>query len=87
MDALSARPRGTEALGFYKVRTSDIPIARIALAADLPPLQRPTYEVLDTNSAAFGRYVIARANRRDSFFVTPAGGVDICNAPVPTRKR
>ena len=87
MDALSARPRGTEALGFYKARTSDIPIARVVLAADLPPAQRPTYEVLDTNSAAFGRYVAARANRRDSFFVTPAGGVDICNAPVPTRKR
>ncbi|HZF44405.1 MAG TPA: peptidylprolyl isomerase [Sphingomonadaceae bacterium] len=87
MDALSARPRGTEALGFYKVRSSDIPIARVTLAADLPAAQRPAYEVLDTGSAAFGRYVAARANRRDSFFATPAGGVDICNAPVPTRKR
>lgn len=87
MEALSARPRGTEALGFYKERSSDIPIAAVRLAADLPPAQRPTYEVLDTNSDAFGRYVTARANRKDSFFVTPAGGVDICNAPVPTRKR
>ena len=86
MDALSARPRGTEALGFYKARSSDIPIARVTLASDLPVGQRPRYEVMDTNSAAFGRYVAARANRRDSFFVTPAGGVDICNAPVPTRR-
>lgn len=87
IDALSARPRGTEALGFYKARSSDIPIAKVTLAADLPVAQRPTYEVLDTGSTAFGRYVAARANRQDSFFGVPAGGVDICNAPVPTRKR
>lgn len=87
MDALSARPRGTEALGFYKARTSDIPIARVTLASDLPVAQRPAYEVLDTASPAFARYVTARANRKDSFFNVPAGGVDICNAPVPTRKR
>lgn len=87
IEALSARPRGTEALGFYKLRSADIPIARVTLASDLPPAQRPVYEVLDTGSAAFARYVTARANRKDSFFVTPAGGVDICNAPVPTRKR
>ena len=87
IDALSARPRGTEALGFYKLRTSDIPIVRVTLAGDLPPAQRPVYEVLNTSSAAFARYVSARANRKDSFFNVPAGGVDICNAPVPTRKR
>ncbi len=87
MDALSARPRGTEALGFYKARTSDIPIARVTLASDLPVAQRPSYEVLNTDSAAFARYVTARGNRKDSFFGVPAGGVDICNAPVPTRKR
>ena len=87
IDALSARPRGTEALGFYKARSSDVPITRVTVAADLPAAQRPVYEVLDTGSAAFARYVAARANRKDSFFVTPAGGVDICNAPVPTRKR
>jgi len=87
IDALSARPRGTEALGFYKARSSDIPIARVTVAADLPAARRPVYEVLNTGSAAFARYVAGRANRKDSFFITPAGGVDICNAPVPMRKR
>lgn len=87
MDALAARPRGTEALGFYKSRQSDIPIARVTLAADVPAAGRIVYEVLDTTSPAFARYVAARANRRDSFFNVPAAGVDICNAPVPTRKR
>ena len=27
----------------------------------------------------------ARANRRDPFFIVPAGGADICNIPVPVR--
>ena len=87
IDALSARPRGTEALGFYRTRSSDIPIAKVTLASDLPVAQRPTYEVLNTDSTAFARYVAARANRQDSFFGVPAGGVDVCNAPVPTRRR
>jgi peptidylprolyl isomerase len=29
--------------------------------------------------------VKARANRKDDFFIRPAGGVDLCNAPVPIR--
>lgn len=86
MEALSARPRGTEALGFYKDRSSDIPITRIRLAADMPAAERPSYEVLRTDSAAFGRYLHARANRHDDFFIRPAGGVALCNAPVPVRK-
>jgi peptidylprolyl isomerase len=31
--------------------------------------------------------VNARANRHDDFFIRPAGGVDICNAPVPVRRK
>lgn len=86
IDALSARPRGTEALGFYKERSSDVPIRSAALVADLPAASRPRWEVLDTASPSFIRYLWTRANRRDSFFIRPAGGVDLCNAPVPVRK-
>ena len=46
----------------------------------------PAYEYLSTESATFARYADARANRRDPFFVKPAGGADICNIPVPVRK-
>ena len=86
IDALSARPRGTEALGFYKERSSDVPIRSASLASDLPQASRPRWEVLDTAGPAFARYLRARANRRDTFFIRPAGGVDLCNAPVPVRK-
>jgi peptidylprolyl isomerase len=86
MALLSARPRGTEALGFYKDPAQAIPIARARLAADMPPAERPAFEVMRSGSEAFSQYVTGRANRGGDFFQRPAGGVDICNAAVPVRK-
>jgi len=86
IEAFSALPRGTEALGFYKERSSDVPIARVTLAADLPADERPSFQYMDTDSASFAAYVMGRANRQDDFFIRPAGGVDLCNAPVPVRR-
>lgn len=85
IEALSSLPRGTEALGFYKERSSDVPFAAIRLAADIPAADRPAFEVMSTASASFAAYVAKRANRQDAFYRRPAGGVDICNAPVPVR--
>ena len=45
IEAFSALPRGTEALGFYKERSSDVPIARVTLAADLPAGERPVIPI------------------------------------------
>jgi len=86
IEALSARPRGTEPLGFYKERASDIAIARVRLAADIPEAERPRYQVMRSDTDAFGLFVTGRANRGGDFFDVPAGGVDLCNAPVPTRR-
>ncbi|HEX8263594.1 MAG TPA: peptidylprolyl isomerase, partial [Allosphingosinicella sp.] len=86
MALLSARPRGTEALGFYKDPAQAIPIARARLAADMPAAERPAYEAMRSDSLAFSQYVTGRANRGGEFFQRPAGGVDICNAQVPVRK-
>ncbi len=82
-EAMSSLPRGTEALGFYKDRSSDVPIVRARLAADLPAVERPRFEYL--GGLSFGAYRHARANRRDDFFIRPAGGVDLCNVGVPVR--
>ena len=87
LETLSARPRGTEALGFIKDPAQHIQIARIRLAADIPAAQRPRYEVMRTNTPTFTAFVTGRANRGGTFFDVPAGGVDICNALVPTRKK
>src|SRR3954471_6756611 len=79
IDRLSTLPRGTEALGFYKDKAQYVPIASIRIAADMPPADRPSYEYMNTASAAFAQYLKLRANRHDDFYIQPAGGVDLCN--------
>ncbi|MET1110317.1 MAG: peptidylprolyl isomerase [Allosphingosinicella sp.] len=86
MALLSARPRGTEALGFYKEPAQHIAILRARLAADIPAAERPAFQAMHSDSEAFTHYVTGRANRGGDFFQRPAGGVDICNAQVPVRK-
>jgi peptidylprolyl isomerase len=87
IDRLSTLPRGTEALGFYKDKAQYAPIASVRLASDLPAAARPSYEVMDTASATFAKYLKVRANRHDDFYIRPAGGVDLCNVQVPVRKK
>jgi peptidylprolyl isomerase len=87
MELLTARKRGTEALGFIKDSKEHIPIARIRLAADLPAAERPAMQVMRTDTPTFSAYVLGRANRAGTFFQVPAGGVDLCNVNVPVRKR
>jgi len=82
-EAMTTLPRGTEALGFYKERSSDVPIVSARLAADLPPAERPRFEYLAGPS--FAAYLHARKNRQDDFFIRPAGGADLCNVSVPVR--
>lgn len=88
MEDLSSLPRGSGALGFYTEEEADkrTPILSIRVAADLPQGERPEYEYLSTDGETFAKYAEARANRRDPFFIQPAGGADICNIPVPIRE-
>ena len=86
IEHLSSLPRGKGALGFYQDADRRVPIASVRLASDLPPSQRPSFEYLSTDSETFARYAEARANRRDPFFIEPAGGADVCNMPVPVRR-
>lgn len=85
VEALSSLPRGTEALGFYKERSSDVPIARVQLASAIPEASRPRFEYLKDTSASFAAWLKVKKNRRDDFYIRPAGGVDLCNAPTPVR--
>ncbi len=88
MEHMSSLPRGTGALGFYETPEERTKILSVSLMSQIPndkPL--PTYEYLNTESESFAKYADARANRRDPFFIQPAGGADICNIPVPVRRR
>ena len=84
IEHLSSLPRGTGALGFYETPEERTKIVSIRLGSEIPALT--AYEYLSTDSATFARYADARANRRDPFFIVPAGGADICNVPVPVRR-
>ena len=83
IENLSSLPRGTEPLGFYKTPAERTTITAIRIGTEVTGL--PSYQYLSTESATFARYADARANRRDPFFIVPAGGADICNIPVPVR--
>ncbi len=85
MEWLSSLPRGTGDLGFYETPQERTPIRSVRLASELPAASRPRFEYMNTGSKSFADYAKLRANRRDSFYNVPAGGVDICNVPVPVR--
>ena len=86
IEHLSSLPRGAGPLGFYEKPEQRVPIQSIRLASELPEAEQPRFEYLSTESGSFARYAEARANRRDPFFIVPAGGADICNIPVPVRR-
>jgi cyclophilin family peptidyl-prolyl cis-trans isomerase len=85
IENLSSLPRGTGALGFYESEAERVPILSVRMGTDAKDV--PAFEYLSTESASFAAYADARANRRDAFFNIPAGGADICNIPVPIRRK
>ncbi|MEH6660196.1 MAG: peptidylprolyl isomerase [Parasphingorhabdus sp.] len=86
MEHLSSLPRGKGQLGFYEDAGKRVPITSIRLGNALAEEASPSFEYLDTEGETFAKYADARANRRDPFFIVPAGGADICNIPVPVRR-
>lgn len=85
IEHLSSLPRGTGALGFYEKEEERVPILSVRLGNAAKDV--PAFEYLGTESESFAAYADARANRRDPFFNVPAGGADVCNIPVPVRRK
>jgi peptidylprolyl isomerase len=85
MELLSSLPRGTGALGFYETPAQRTPIKSIRLASGVPEAERTAIEVLRTDTPLFTRYVESRRNRRDTWYIVPAGHVDVCNVTIPVR--
>jgi len=85
IDLLSSLPRGTGPLGFYEKPEQRTPIRQVRLAADVPPAERESLEILRTESATFAAVVEARRFRRDDWYKVPAGAVDVCAVSVPVR--
>jgi peptidylprolyl isomerase len=86
MELLSALPRGPGPMGFYEQPSLQVPIHRVRVAADLPDSERARLEVLRTDTATFAALIEARRNRRDEWYLRPAGYIDLCSVPIPVRK-
>ncbi len=86
MPLLSGLPRGAEPMGFYTKPAQRITIGSVRLAADIPARDRPTIEVLRTDSPTFAALVDAKRNGRNAFYALPAGKVDLCSIDVPVRE-
>jgi peptidylprolyl isomerase len=84
MPLLASLPRGDNAMGFYTRPAQIIPV-RLRFGTDLPEAERVSLEALKTDSKTFAAVIEARRNRRDEFYAVPAGGVDVCNVPLPVR--
>lgn len=86
IERLSALPRGTGDLGFYKTAAERVPIVSVRLASDLPAASRPRFQYRRTDNPRFTAWIASRENRAPPFFTVPAGGADICNAMPPVRR-
>ena len=85
MELLSVIPRGTGPLGFYEKPEQRVPIKAIRLVADVPQAERTPLQVIRTDTPLWDAVVEARRNRRDTWYLRPAGHIDLCNIPVATR--
>ncbi|HXQ64578.1 MAG TPA: peptidylprolyl isomerase, partial [Steroidobacteraceae bacterium] len=87
IELLSSLPRGTGELGFYEQPEQRVPIQTVRVAAELPPAERLPLEVLRTDTPLFQKLVEIRRNRRDVWYKTAAGRIDLCNVPLPVREK
>jgi peptidylprolyl isomerase len=85
MELLSVLPRGTGPLGFYEKPEQRTTIRAIRLASQVPANERTAIELFRTDTPAFQALVESRRNRRDGWYVQPAGHIDLCNVPLPVR--
>lgn len=85
MELLTTLPRGTAAMGFYQLPAQRAPIKSVRVAADVPPAERSTLELLRTDTPLFQQLIAARRNRREAWYHYPAGRIDISAVPLPVR--
>jgi peptidylprolyl isomerase len=62
-------------------------IVSFRVAADVPEAEREAFEILDSARPAFADYAEARRNRPESFFHFRANHIDVCQLPVPVRRK
>jgi peptidylprolyl isomerase len=84
MEHFSSLPRGTGPLGFYEKPEQRTTIVSVRTGTS-PTDKSVTYERLRIPSRTFNAILKNRRERKDGWFLTSPGGVDLCNTPLPVR--
>ncbi|HWU76815.1 MAG TPA: peptidylprolyl isomerase [Rhodanobacter sp.] len=86
MPLLSGLRRGEGPMGFYAKASERTTIESVRLASELPSGQRPTVQVLRTDSTTFASLLDAKRHRHDAFYKVSAGKVGLCDIDIPVRE-
>jgi len=84
MQYLSALPRSDAAMGVYATAAERTGIAWVRLASQLPPDERPHFQV---RAADNPRYAAMLALRENPAPPTVATGLNVCDLPAAVRRR
>lgn len=87
IERLSSLPRASGAMGFIEKAEERIPIRSIRVAADVPPAERTELEILRTDTETFRKLIESRRARSEEWFLAKPGRVEVCNVPVPARRK
>ena len=85
IELLASLPRGTAEMGFYATAAERTAIKTVRIASEVPAAERTRLEVLRTDTPTFTALIEARRNRRDDWYLRPAGFIELCNVPIPVR--
>jgi peptidylprolyl isomerase len=87
MDLLASLPRGKASMGFYENPSQHTVIKTVRVAADVPEAERTPLEAMRTDSPEFAKNIEGRRNRKDEWYKVAAGKIDVCNVPLPVRRK
>lgn len=83
MEHLTTLPRGTGPLGFFEDEKNYVTIRSFRFGSD----DDSGWQALRTDTETFTALVESRRNRRENWFADPAGAIELCNVPLPLRRK
>jgi peptidylprolyl isomerase len=86
MEHLSTLPRGSGPLGSYEAASEQVAIRSLRFGDENDGRAIPDFSLLKTDTDTFGKFVSARRNRTEDWFIDPGGRVGLCNVPLPVRQ-
>ncbi|WP_333573443.1 peptidylprolyl isomerase [Sphingomonas sp.] len=84
MQLLSALPRSDAAMGVYATEGERTGIAWVRLASQLPPDERPHFQVRATDNPRYAAMLALRMNPAPPMVAT---GLNVCDLPAAVRRR